>query len=85
MVDGQLLIMRWFFHSMGVTYPGVAVRPIMAIHGVQVPSGKVVMEGIPVVPVKRLPSMLRTFPAVLGPERVAVLAGQARVRFHAAA
>jgi hypothetical protein len=28
--------------------------------------------------------MLRALPAVLGPERVAVLADQARVRFHAA-
>jgi hypothetical protein len=29
--------------------------------------------------------MLRHLPAVLGPERVAALAAQARVRFHAAA
>jgi hypothetical protein len=65
--------------------PGVAVVPIVAVHGAQVPWGKVVMGGIPVVPAKRLPSMLRALPAVLGPERVATLADQARVRFHAAA
>jgi nuclease-like protein len=64
--------------------PGVVVRPIMAIHGARIPWGKVVMDGIPVVPAKRLPSMLRQLPAVLGPERVAGLADQARVRFHAA-
>jgi hypothetical protein len=29
--------------------------------------------------------MLREIPAVLGPERVAALANQARIRFHAAA
>jgi hypothetical protein len=29
--------------------------------------------------------MLRQFPAVLGPERIAWLAVQARIRFHAAA
>jgi hypothetical protein len=29
--------------------------------------------------------MLRQLPAVLGPERVAALANQARIRFHAAA
>jgi hypothetical protein len=29
--------------------------------------------------------MLRQLPAVLGPERVAWLADQARIRFHAAA
>jgi Nuclease-related domain len=65
--------------------PGVVVRPIMAIHGAQVPWGKVVIDGIPVVAARRLPSMLCQLPAVLGPERVANLANQARVRFHAAA
>jgi hypothetical protein len=38
-----------------------------------------------VVPARRLPSMLRQLPTVLGPERVAGLADQARLRFHAAA
>ena len=61
------------------------VVPIVAVHGAQVPWGKVVVEGVPVVPARRLPSMLRTLPAVLGPERVASLADQARVRFHGAA
>jgi hypothetical protein len=65
--------------------PGVAVVPVVAVHGAQVPSGKVVMAGVPVVAARRLPSMLRALPAVLGPERVAGLADQARVRFHAAA
>jgi hypothetical protein len=64
---------------------GMAVVPIMAIHGAQVPWDKVVTNGVPVVPALRLPSMLRALPAVLGPERVAWLADQARVRFHAAA
>jgi Nuclease-related domain len=67
-----------------LTDPGVAVVPIVAIHGAQVPWGKVVMDGVPVVPARRLPSMLRELTAVLGPERVADLADQARVRFHAA-
>jgi hypothetical protein len=38
-----------------------------------------------VVSARRLPGMLRQLPVVLGPERVAALAGQARVRFHATA
>jgi hypothetical protein len=63
----------------------LAVRPIVAVHGAQVPWGKVVTNGMPVMPARRLPSMLRALPAVLGPERVADLADQARVRFHAAA
>jgi hypothetical protein len=65
--------------------PGVVVVPIVAVHGAQVPWGKVVAQGVPVVAAQRLPAMLRQLPAVLGPERVAVLADQARVRFHAAA
>jgi hypothetical protein len=65
--------------------PGVAVVPIVAVHGAQVPWGKVVVEGVPVVAARRLPRLLRQLPAVLGPERVAGLADQARLRFHAAA
>jgi Nuclease-related domain len=63
---------------------GMAVAPIVAVHGAQVPWGKVVTQGVPVVSARRLPSMLRTLPAVLGPERVAWLTDLARVRFHAA-
>jgi hypothetical protein len=65
--------------------PGVAVVPIVAVHGAQVPWAKVVVAGVPVVAARRLPSMLRTLPAVLGPERVAWLADQARIRFQPAA
>jgi hypothetical protein len=61
------------------------VVPIVAAHGAQVPRGKAVVDGVPVVPTRRLPSMLHALPAVLGPERVAALANQARMRFHAAA
>jgi len=43
------------------------------------------MDGAPIVPAKRLPSMLLALPTVLGPERVAELANEARVRLHAAA
>jgi hypothetical protein len=39
--------------------PGMAVVPIVAVHGAQV--------------LWRLPSMLRALPAVLGPERVTAL------------
>jgi hypothetical protein len=68
-----------------LTDPDVVVVPIVAVHGAQVPWGKVVMDGVPVVAARRLPSMLRQLPTVLGPERVAGLADQARLRFHAAA
>jgi hypothetical protein len=65
--------------------PGVAVVPVVTVHGAQVPWGKVVTDGVPVVAALRLPGMLGQLRAVLGPERVAWLADQARVRFHAAA
>jgi len=65
--------------------PGVAVVPVVAVHGAQVPRDKVVTNGVPVMPARRLPSMLRQLPAALGPERVAKLVGEARLRFRAAA
>ena len=68
-----------------LTDPGVVVVPVMAIHGTQVPWGKVVIDGVPVMSARRLPGRLRDLPAVLGPRAVAVLADQARVRFHVAA
>ncbi len=64
--------------------PGMAVVPIVAVHGAQVPWGKVVIDGVPVVSARRLPRMLLQLPVMLGPERVAWLTAQARVRFHAA-
>jgi hypothetical protein len=61
--------------------PGMAVVPIVAVHGAQVPWGKVVTQGVPVVAARRLPSMLRQLPAVLGPEQVVWLVGcQATLR-----
>ena len=68
-----------------LTDPDVVVVPIVAVHGAQVPWGKVVTQGVPVLSARRLPSMLRALPAVLGPERVATVADQARIRFRAAA
>ena len=56
-----------------VTDPDVVV-PVVAVHGAQVPWGEVVMDGVPVVAARRLPSMLRALPAVLGSQRVASLA-----------
>jgi hypothetical protein len=76
---------RWTDQAAQVLTDPDVVVPIVAVHGAQVPWGKVVMQGVPVVAARRLPSMLRALPAVLGSERVAVLADQARVRFHAAA
>jgi hypothetical protein len=58
--------------------PGVAVVLILAVHGARVPWGKVVVDGVPVVTARHLPSMLRP-PGRAGAERVATLADQARI------
>jgi hypothetical protein len=60
-------------------------RGRLRLDGARVPWGKVVVEGVPVVTARRLPTMLRQLPAGLGPERVAAMANQARIRFRAAA
>jgi hypothetical protein len=65
--------------------PGIEVVPLVAVHGAEVPWGRLVVDGVPVVTARRLPELLRRLPAVLGPERVAALADAARVHFHAAA
>jgi hypothetical protein len=64
--------------------PGLEVVPLVAVHGAQVPWGKLVVDGVPVVSARRLAELLRRLPAVLGPERVAGLANTARIRFHTA-
>jgi len=43
------------------------VVPIVAVHGAQVLWGKIVVDGVPVVAARRLPSMLCQLPAALGP------------------
>jgi hypothetical protein len=42
------------------------------------------VEGVTVVPARRLPDLLQTLPPFLGPERVAWLADRARLRFRPA-
>jgi Nuclease-related domain len=64
--------------------PGMAVVPIVAVHGAQVPWGKVVTPGRPGRVGPAAAKHASRPPAMLGPERVAALADQARVRFHAA-
>jgi Nuclease-related domain len=64
---------------------GVQVPAIVAVHGASVPWGRVHVDGATVVPARRVRELLETLPAILGPERVAWLAGRARLRFRAAA
>jgi hypothetical protein len=43
------------------------VVPFVAVHGAQVPWGKVVTNGVPIVSARRLPTMLRALPECWGP------------------
>src|SRR5215217_7499628 len=63
----------------------VQVVAIMAMHGANVPWGRLAADGVIVAPARRVPDLLQALPAILGPERVAWLADRARLRFHAAA
>jgi hypothetical protein len=58
---------------------------IMAVHGANVPWGRLAADGVIVAPARQVPDLLQALPAILGPERVAWLADRARLRFHAAA
>jgi hypothetical protein len=60
------------------------VAAVVAVHGTSVPWGALRAEGVTLVPARRLPDLLGALPPVLGPERVARLTDQARVRFRAA-
>ena len=57
----------------------------MAVHGANVPWGRLAADGVIVAPARRVPDLLQALPAILGPERVAWLADRARLRFRAAA
>jgi hypothetical protein len=47
--------------------PGVAVVPVVAVHGAQVPWGKVVIQGVPVLPPRRLPACFANSRRCWGP------------------
>jgi hypothetical protein len=63
----------------------VQVLAIMAVHGANVPWGRLTADGVIVAPPRRVPDLLQALPPTLGPERVAWLADRVRLRFHAAA
>jgi hypothetical protein len=63
----------------------VQVVAIMAVHGANVPWGRLAADGVIVAPARRVPDLLQALPPILGPERVVWLADRARLRFRAAA
>ena len=61
------------------------VVPIVAVHGAQVPWGKVVTDGVRVVTARRLRACCAPSRRCWGPSGLPGLADQVRVRFHVAA
>jgi hypothetical protein len=62
----------------------VQVAAFVAVHGASVPWGLLQADGVTIVSARRVPDLLQTLPAILGPERVAWLADRARLRFRPA-
>jgi Nuclease-related domain len=62
----------------------VQVTAIIAIHGASVPWGRLQVDGVTIIPARRMPHLLRALPPILGPERAAWLADRARLRFRPA-
>jgi hypothetical protein len=62
----------------------VQVAAVVAVHGASVPWGLLQVDGVIIVPARRVPDLLQTVPAILGPERVAWLADRVRLRFRPA-
>jgi hypothetical protein len=63
----------------------ITVAAIVAVHGGSVPWGVLQVDGVMIVPARRVLGLLQGLPSMLGPERVAWLADRARLRFRAAA
>jgi Nuclease-related domain len=62
----------------------VQVLALTAVHGANVPWGRLTADGVIVAPARQVPDLLQALPPTLGPERVAWLADRARLRFRAA-
>jgi hypothetical protein len=65
--------------------PGVAVVPIMAVHGAQVPWGKVVTDGVPVVAARHCQACFASCRRFWGPSGSPAWPTRPVTRFHAAA
>jgi hypothetical protein len=63
----------------------IQVAAVVAVHGASVPWGCLQADGVTIVSARRLPGLLLRLPSMLGPEQVAWLADQSRLRFRAAA
>jgi hypothetical protein len=64
--------------------PGLAVQPLLVVHGSTIPWGEQYLGGVAVLPARRLVATLLALPVLLTDQQVAQLAGRAMARLHPA-
>ncbi len=65
--------------------PGLAVEPLLVVHGSTIPWGEQYLGGVAIVPVGRLVATLLTLPPLLTDQQIAQLADHAMARLRPAA
>jgi Nuclease-related domain len=64
--------------------PGLAVEPLLVVHGSTIPWGEQYLGGVAVLPAGRLVATLLALPVLLTDQQVTQLAGRAMARLHPA-
>jgi hypothetical protein len=64
--------------------PGLAVEPLLVVHGSTIPWGEQYLGGIAILPARRLVATLLALPPLLTDQQVTQLAGRAMARLHPA-
>jgi hypothetical protein len=64
--------------------PGLAVEPLLVVHGSTIPWGEQYLGGVAVLPARQLLATLLALPVLLTDRQVTQLAGRAMARLHRA-
>jgi Nuclease-related domain len=64
--------------------PGLAIEPLLVVHGSTIPWGEQYLGGVAVLPAERLVATLLALPPLLTDQQVTRLAGRAMARLHPA-
>jgi hypothetical protein len=65
--------------------PGLAVEPLLVVHGSTIPWGEQYLGGVPILPAGRLVATLLALPPLLTDQQVVQLAHRIMARLHSAA
>jgi hypothetical protein len=80
---GVLAVVRWEAAVLSQAL-GIAVTPMVCVHGAQLPWGELMVEGMPVLSADRFVTTLRALPPMLDEIQVALLTEQAQRQLHPA-